>query len=152
MLSCNCERSIVSQWGSVWNLSLFQHTILESTKINMRIITYNNLHFTLVTLITWRKRWAPNNASKQQMGFNSAFKVLNRILSICLVSTLRSWLVSQESINRCGAVVDSSNVIKFTSWSTCNNCSNVSTVYWPSLRRTYMRYVFSITQWTLIRW
>jgi len=25
----------------------------------------------------WRKWWAPNNASKQQIGFNSAFKGLN---------------------------------------------------------------------------
>jgi hypothetical protein len=27
-------------------------------------------------LLTWKIRWAPNNASKQQMGFNSAFKGL----------------------------------------------------------------------------
>jgi len=33
----------------------------------------NNL--TLI-LLTWKKWWAPNNASKQQMGFNSAFKAL----------------------------------------------------------------------------
>jgi len=33
----------------------------------------NNL--TLI-LLTWRKWWAPNNASKQQMGFNSGFKGL----------------------------------------------------------------------------
>jgi len=32
-------------------------------------------------LLTWRKWWAPNNASKQQMGFNSAFKELNTQLS-----------------------------------------------------------------------
>ena len=29
-------------------------------------------------LLTWRIWWAPNNASKLQMGFNSAFKGLNR--------------------------------------------------------------------------
>ena len=28
-------------------------------------------------LLTWRKWWTPNNASKWQMGFNSAFKGLN---------------------------------------------------------------------------
>ena len=28
-------------------------------------------------LLTWRIWWAPNNASRWQMGFNSAFKVLN---------------------------------------------------------------------------
>ena len=33
----------------------------------------NNLNLTLI-LKTWRIWWAPNNASKWQMGFNSAFK------------------------------------------------------------------------------
>ena len=31
-------------------------------------------------LLTWRKWLAPNNASRQQMGFNSAFKGLTRNL------------------------------------------------------------------------
>ena len=31
-------------------------------------------------LLTWRKWWAPNNASKQQMGFSSAFKGLRALL------------------------------------------------------------------------
>jgi len=30
-----------------------------------------------LTLLMWRIRWVPNNASKWQMGFNSAFKGLN---------------------------------------------------------------------------
>ena len=34
-------------------------------------------------LLTWRKWWAPNNASKQQMGFNSAFKGLNHETITC---------------------------------------------------------------------
>ena len=29
-------------------------------------------------LLTWRKWLAPNNASREQMGFNSGFKGLNR--------------------------------------------------------------------------
>jgi len=29
-----------------------------------------------LTLLTWRIWWAPNNVSKWQMGFNSAFKGL----------------------------------------------------------------------------
>ena len=33
------------------------------------------LYLTLI-LLTWRKWWAPNNASEQQMGFNSGFKGL----------------------------------------------------------------------------
>jgi len=36
----------------------------------------NNL--TLI-LLTWRKWWAPNNASRQHMGFNSAFKGLIKL-------------------------------------------------------------------------
>jgi len=31
-------------------------------------------------LLTWRKWWTPNNATKWQMGFNSAFKVLTIIV------------------------------------------------------------------------
>ena len=31
-------------------------------------------------LLTWRKWWAPNNASRQQMGFNSGFKGLNNFV------------------------------------------------------------------------
>jgi len=40
---------------------------------------YNIFPHYLLTpiLLTWRIRWAPNNASKWQIGFNSAFKGLN---------------------------------------------------------------------------
>jgi hypothetical protein len=31
----------------------------------------------ILILLTWRKWWTPNNASKWQMGFNSAFKGLS---------------------------------------------------------------------------
>jgi len=33
-------------------------------------------------MLTWRKWWTPNNASKWQMGFNSAFKGLMQWYSI----------------------------------------------------------------------
>ena len=40
-------------------------------------------HLTFI-LLTWRIRWAPNNASRWKMGFNSAFNVLNTELNpIC---------------------------------------------------------------------
>jgi len=40
-------------------------------------------------LLTWRKWWAPNNVSKQQMGFNSAFKGLRgTVHSLVAVSSL----------------------------------------------------------------
>jgi hypothetical protein len=44
----------------------------------MRTLRVNDL--TLI-LLTWRKWLAPNNASKQQMGFNSAFKGLKLLKS-----------------------------------------------------------------------
>jgi hypothetical protein len=36
-------------------------------------LSVNDLTF---ILLTWRKWWTPNNASKWQMGFNSGFKGL----------------------------------------------------------------------------
>jgi hypothetical protein len=46
--------------------------IMKKEKLRLR---YVNFILTLI-LLTWRIWWAPNNASKWQMGFNSAFKGL----------------------------------------------------------------------------
>jgi len=37
-------------------------------------------------LLTWRKWWTPNNASKWQMGYNSAFKGLNYLRENSVIS------------------------------------------------------------------
>jgi len=53
---------------------------LETSRMGAPYIyDINNLKVNNLTLIllTWRKWWAPNNASKQQMGFNSGFKGLS---------------------------------------------------------------------------
>jgi len=53
-------------------------------------------------LLTWRKWWAPNNASKQQMGFNSAFKGLMKAFTddnIILVRALPGWSLSPSVTN-----------------------------------------------------
>jgi len=42
---------------------------------NTACIPYKTSTLTLI-LLTWNIEWAPNNASKWQMGFNSAFKGL----------------------------------------------------------------------------
>jgi hypothetical protein len=57
----------------------------------------NNFSVSLTLyMLTWRIRWAPNNASKGQMGFNSAFKGLkfriSRKRSIGLGVSTRSEL------------------------------------------------------------
>jgi len=57
--------------------------------------------FTL-TPLTWRIWWAPNNASRWQMGFNSAFKGLNvrdtlqqtSVATRGLHFAILSWLLS----------------------------------------------------------
>jgi hypothetical protein len=52
-------------------------------------------YLTLI-LLMWRIGWAPNNASRWQMGFNSAFKGLK--CSCCLVPSLRqNWMQTGAS-------------------------------------------------------
>ena len=46
--------------------------LTSSTKCALAMIALT------LTLLTWRIWWAPNNASKWRMGFNSAFKGLNQ--------------------------------------------------------------------------
>jgi len=55
-------------------------------------------------LLTWRKWWAPNNASKQQMGFNSAFKGLKCSQSFFSIDNSDneeelSWLVDGRVVS-----------------------------------------------------
>jgi len=52
-------------------------------------------------LLTWRKWWTPNNASKWQMGFNSAFKGLNRTSWSC-TSISSSWNMESLSFKKEG--------------------------------------------------
>ena len=80
--------------------------------INMSVMTLT------LTLLTWRIWWAPNNASKWQMEFNSAFKWLNRLknatsfknIVLMVPSSLRSmnwptygwaWLSAQGRPAQC---------------------------------------------------
>jgi hypothetical protein len=48
-------------------------------KENILLDILSNSNLTLI-LLTWRIVWAPNNASRWQMGFNSVFKGLTLIL------------------------------------------------------------------------
>jgi hypothetical protein len=41
------------------------------------------LFYLTLILLTWRIWWAPNNASKWQMGFNLAYKGLTLVMSYC---------------------------------------------------------------------
>jgi hypothetical protein len=46
-----------------------------------------------LNLLTWRIWWAPNNASKWQMGFNLAFKVLNNLWNEGYVLKLYVYII-----------------------------------------------------------
>jgi hypothetical protein len=51
-------------------------------------------------LLTWRKWWAPNNASKQHMGFNSAFKGLIQLQFLFCVHEGLPKRIQTESITK----------------------------------------------------
>ena len=44
--------------------------------------TVGVLQLLTLTLLTWTKWWAPANASKWRMGFNSAFKGLRTLIAL----------------------------------------------------------------------
>ena len=62
-------------------LSKLIQTCRQSTLRRRRWQVFYFIHVTLLTLylLTWRIWWAPNNASKGHMGFNSAFKGLKQV-------------------------------------------------------------------------
>jgi len=58
-------------------ISVSVNHILQLTEHNLlKYCIVIPLCLLTLILLTWRKWWAPNNASKWQMGFNSAFKRL----------------------------------------------------------------------------
>ena len=65
----------------MWVIILMLNNVAEAVKecrsaVCSHILNSWQIVLTL-TLLTWRIWWAPNNASKWQMGFSSAFKGLN---------------------------------------------------------------------------
>jgi len=60
---------------------IFMITICETFVGVTSCFAIKKRYLTLI-LLTWRIWWAPNNASKWQMGFNSAFKGLKKILQL----------------------------------------------------------------------
>ena len=70
-----CHR--VSTQLQLTNISYHTLPDCSLTRLLVSVICcWPSPHLTLI-LLTWRIWWAPNNASKWQMGFNLAFKVLN---------------------------------------------------------------------------
>jgi len=61
-----------------WNFVSSSWEVYKARKyVVFKLILWSHLRRKLtLTLLTWRTWWAPNNVSKWQMGFNSAFKGL----------------------------------------------------------------------------
>jgi hypothetical protein len=57
-------------------------------------VTFRSLERLTLILLTWRVWWAPNNASKWQMGFNLAFK------SYVYVPSRAQWRISWQNQNK----------------------------------------------------
>jgi len=57
-------------------------------------VTCYSRHILSLILLTWRIWWAPNNASRWQMGFNLEFKGLK-----CPMDKLATWMVCQLVIS-----------------------------------------------------
>jgi len=57
---------------SIVNKNIIQNLRSKATVCEQ--FQYSNDSTLTLILLTWRIWWAPNNASRWQMGFNSAFK------------------------------------------------------------------------------
>jgi hypothetical protein len=60
---------------------LLRNTAVNS--VNMITVNMRVCRWLTLILLMWRIWWAPNKANKWQMGFNSAFKGLIKLLSLC---------------------------------------------------------------------
>jgi len=76
----SASRYLHMQWIYMWLRNLFSGAECfhgDMTLANATQTTNHKQPMTLtLILLTWRIWWAPNNSSKWQMGFNSAFKGL----------------------------------------------------------------------------
>jgi hypothetical protein len=105
-------------------------------------LCFEELNPLTLILLTWRIWWAPNNARKWQMGFNSAFKGLikiswdsNYIWMLCISTVTYHWLIHHrlfcvwlENIRKINSLLYKQRQITaltYTAANTCAaNCSN----------------------------
>ena len=71
----------------------------ESRQNNSVTTNFHTNTCLTLTLLTWRKGWAPNNTSRWQIGFNSAFKELNPKCNLPGFSTIKSFTPSARVTN-----------------------------------------------------
>jgi len=76
-VSLYCTISQLKTLGATggWN-EVGESVVLYRVTALPSISKYKEYYFLTLILLTWRIWWAPNNAGKWQIGFNSAFKGL----------------------------------------------------------------------------
>jgi hypothetical protein len=73
--TCLCTKTVMSLYKGEWYLYVHRTVTCNAHTEVTCSCTQDSWVLTLI-LLTWRIGWAPNNASKWQMEFNSAFKGL----------------------------------------------------------------------------
>ena len=93
------ESSLFIPTNTFGNLNLSTLCWRDGVRFVLKTSILLNLKMVLtVTLkyLTWKIWWAPNNASRWQVGFNSAFKRLKYPLTL-IVLTWRIWCASNNA-------------------------------------------------------
>jgi len=88
------EQVLVTLFQGLTPIPLFCYSPIMWQYIIAALYRVLQQHFSLLTLtlLTWRIGWAPNNASRWQMGFNSAFKGLIKEMKLLYLQKLKIWL------------------------------------------------------------
>jgi len=116
-LSVSSQRTNFTKIHHMFKSPLRIHWYLQSERPNWLMISEMVLCWSFLTLILlmWRIWWAPNNASKWQMGFNLAFKRLrlcavSRYLHLCGL-WMGTWVLT--IINQIFPLHESRNLLKY---------------------------------------
>ena len=100
---------------------------LQMVKFRIKAVTWGMNALTLI-LLTWRIWWATNNASRWQMGFNSAFKELIKI-SYNVKPTNTQMLFIYWHGYVLPLVVIPLKKMSVTLWRQCPLCDNLDSRY-----------------------
>jgi len=84
-------------WCSLWSVLLAVGGWVQTFAARIMIISFNTGAYALtLILLMWSIGWAPNNASKWQMGFNSVFKGL--ITKVIILKSCTSTCIDNNVI------------------------------------------------------
>jgi hypothetical protein len=102
-------QTFVFKFVHLYSVHHFHYTYVPAGELTFKILPYIQSlfqHFLTLILLTWRIWWAPNNASRWQIGFNSPFKGLNHFISSSEMHFKKHWLKRVvETYNRLSSIL-----------------------------------------------